>query len=68
MSQVRASRCLLVAGPCQIRKFLQSIDGSLQIANLTIQPLQRNLNYYIMDAVISSRAFSASEISRINYC
>ena len=52
----------------QIRKFLHSIAGSLQIADLTIQPLQRNNDYYIMDAVISSRALSASEISRINYC
>jgi exonuclease III len=52
----------------QIRKFLQSIEGSLQIADLTIQPLQRIQDYYIMDAVISSRAFTSSEISRINYC
>jgi exonuclease III len=52
----------------QIRKFLHSIEGSLQIADLKIQPLQRQDDYYIMDAVISSRRFSASEISRINYC
>jgi hypothetical protein len=48
--------------------FLHSINGSLKIANLTIQPLQRHKDFYIMDAVISSRAFSSSEIRQINYC
>ncbi len=52
----------------QIRRFLRSIHGSLTIADITIQPLQRQLDYYIMDAVIATKSFSPPEVRQINYC
>jgi exonuclease III len=52
----------------QIRKFLQRIHGSLRIADLTIQPLQRYHDYYIMDAVVTCPSLSPSDVKRINYC
>jgi len=52
----------------QIRNFLRRINGSLQIADLVLQPLQRTYDFYIMDFVVSSRAFSSAEVRRINYC
>jgi hypothetical protein len=52
----------------QIHTFLKQIDGSLQIADLTIKPLQRERDYYIMDAVVPLSDFPPSAICQINYC
>jgi hypothetical protein len=52
----------------QICTFLKQIDGSLQIADLTIQPLQHERDYYIMDAAVSLPDFSPAAICQINYC
>jgi hypothetical protein len=47
---------------------LKQIDGSIQIADLTIQPLQRERDYYIMDAAVTLPDFSPAVIRQINYC
>jgi hypothetical protein len=41
----------------KIQKFLQRIDGSLTIADVNIQPLQRQHDYHIMDAVVTWSSF-----------
>jgi hypothetical protein len=51
-----------------IRQFLQRIDGSLTIADVTIQPLQRQHDYHVMDPVVTRSLFSPPEVRRINYC
>ena len=50
------------------RQYLSEIDGSLTISNLTIQPLQRHGDRYIMELALESQAFSDVEIRQINYC
>jgi hypothetical protein len=52
----------------QIRRFLKHIYGSLCIGDLPIQPLQRQHDYYIMDAVVSLPGISSSAICQNNYC
>jgi hypothetical protein len=51
-----------------VREYLADINGSLQIANATIQPLQRQGDKYIMDVVLASNLFKAREIKFLNYC
>jgi hypothetical protein len=49
-----------------VRAYLATINGSLQIAEAKIQPLQRHGDQYIMDAVLASRIFKTREIKFIN--
>ena len=49
-----------------IRDYLQSIQGSLQITHVKLQPLQRVDDRYIMDLVLAA-GFKKTEIQRINY-
>ena len=52
----------------QVRSFLRHIQGSLQIADLTIQPLQRQNDFFIMDAAVHCSFLSSSDVKRVNYC
>ena len=51
-----------------LRSFLSSIDASIRIDNARIKPLQRNHDFYIMDAIIKANQFTLAEIRRLNYC
>lgn len=51
-----------------IRSFLTNISGTLTIADLKIQPWQREGDAYIMDFVLKSKLFSDKEIQGLNYC
>lgn len=51
-----------------VREYLQEISGSLQIAQATIQPLQRQGDKYVMDVVLASKLFKPREIKFLNYC
>ena len=50
------------------RTYLGSIKGSLHIAEMKIQPLERHGDQYIMDLAISSDRLTPCEIKFINYC
>jgi exonuclease III len=52
----------------QVRSFLRRIQGSLQIADLSVQPLQRQQDFYIMDAAVQCPSLSNSDVKRVNYC
>jgi hypothetical protein len=52
----------------QVRSFLRRIQGSLQIADLTIQPLQRQNDFFLMDTAVTCPLLSPSDIKRVNYC
>ena len=51
-----------------LRDFLASIDCSLHIDDTAIPELQRHHDSHIMDSILASRAFTAAEIRRLNYC
>jgi hypothetical protein len=51
-----------------VREYLAEINGALQIANTNIQPLQRHLDKYIMEEVLSSQLFQPRKIKYVNYC
>ena len=51
-----------------VRDYLQDIHSSLQIANLTIQPLLRQGDQYIMDMVLAQCSYTPKEVQRLNYC
>jgi len=51
-----------------LRRYLSTTGGQLQVDAHGILPLQREYDCYIMDAVISSRRFTASQIRAVNYC
>jgi hypothetical protein len=51
-----------------IRIFLSTINGGLQLDDPGIPPRQREHDQYIMDIIIASRLFTASEVRRLNYC
>ena len=51
-----------------VRDYLQDIHGSLKIANLSIQPLQRHGDQYLMDMILAQSIFSPLEVQRLNYC
>jgi hypothetical protein len=51
-----------------VRDYLASINGSMQIASATIQPLQRQGDKYIMEVALASNLFQAREIKFLNYC
>ena len=51
-----------------LRTFLACIGGSLQLDKVFLPPLQRHLDVYIMDAVLTSSWFSDHEIQQINHC
>jgi hypothetical protein len=50
------------------RDYLGSISGTMQVANMNIQSLERHGDRYIMDIVLASGAFQAREVKFVNYC
>ena len=50
------------------RQFLASIQGSLQFDDHNPPALQRFHNFNVMDAILESNLFTASEIRCLNYC
>ena len=51
-----------------LRLFLSTIDASIRLDKADVKPLQRAHDFYIMDVIITSQAFTAAEIRRLNYC
>lgn len=51
-----------------LREYLRHIGASIQVDNGGIPPLDREHYRYIMEDVIRSGQFAASEIRKINYC
>ena len=51
-----------------VRAYLASIKGSMQIAGLQIQPLERHGDQYILDVALTSKVLTECEIKFINYC
>ena len=51
-----------------LRTFLGRIQGSLEVDNMFLPPIQRSNDVYIMDLVLHSAAFSPTQIRIINYC
>jgi endonuclease/exonuclease/phosphatase family metal-dependent hydrolase len=51
-----------------VREYLADINGSLQIAQTTVQPLQRHGDRYIMEVILESKLFQPREIKFLNYC
>ncbi|KAI2502879.1 hypothetical protein MHU86_11548 [Fragilaria crotonensis] len=51
-----------------LREFLHAIKSCLQLDNPGIPTTQRHHDTHIMDAILESQLFSASEIRRLNYC
>jgi hypothetical protein len=51
-----------------LRKFLQDIEGQIQLRHDFVAPLQRQYNSFLMDIAIKSKKFGKAELKRINYC
>jgi hypothetical protein len=51
-----------------LRNFLFSINGSIELDDTSIQPLQRLHNCYLMDSVVASPIFTPKQIRLIHYC
>jgi hypothetical protein len=51
-----------------LRMFLARLKGSLELDELYLPPIQEENDTYIMDAILHSGCFSATEISQINHC
>jgi hypothetical protein len=51
-----------------MRKYLNKIQGQLQIANASVPPKMREHDEYIMDIAMDTKKFKPSQIRRINYC
>jgi hypothetical protein len=51
-----------------LRQFLFSINGSIQLDNAYIQPLQRLHDCYLMDSVVTNPTFTPKQIRLIHYC
>jgi hypothetical protein len=52
-----------------LRNYLNHhIGGSFQLDRAYIPSLEREHDYYIMDAIMQSAKFTSSEIKKLNYC
>lgn len=51
-----------------LRTFLATTDMFLQVDTPSIPQPQRLRDFHLMDAIISSKKFTSSEIRRLNYC
>ena len=51
-----------------LRKFLASINGTIELDEDFVPPLQRENDTYLMDAVLDSGKFKDAQITAINYC
>jgi hypothetical protein len=51
-----------------LRTFLACCNGTIEVDNPYILPLQREHDFYLMDAIIASKQFTPKELCKINYC
>ncbi|KAI2493074.1 hypothetical protein MHU86_21458 [Fragilaria crotonensis] len=51
-----------------LRDYLHSVGASIQVDADGIPPLEQENDDYVMERVVRSRQFKASEIRKINYC
>ncbi len=51
-----------------LREFLAECNGTIEVDNAYVLPLQREHDVYLMDLVLASCQFSDEEICTINYC
>jgi hypothetical protein len=51
-----------------LRQFLSQINGTLEVDDFFLPPLQRANDVYVMDMVLASDKFSTKEVCLINYC
>jgi hypothetical protein len=51
-----------------LRKFLKAVNGTIQICDPPIPPLQRQNDEFLMDVAIRSKKFKGAALRRINYC
>ena len=51
-----------------LRQTLTLIQAKLTISDITIQPLQRQSDFYLMDVALRSPGFTDRELCFINYC
>jgi hypothetical protein len=53
---------------CSLRTFLARINGSIELDQTFLPPIQRERDVYIMDMIIHRSTFSNTEIKLLNYC
>lgn len=51
-----------------LRRYLEHIDGTLELDEAFVPPLQREHDFYLMDSVIRSGKFTPAQIKTVNYC
>jgi hypothetical protein len=51
-----------------LRTFLACCNGSIEVDNPYVLPLQREHDFYLMDVILASKRFTDDEIRKINYC
>jgi hypothetical protein len=51
-----------------LRSYLQEIDGSLELDNDGVLPIQRVNDFYLMTVILASGQFKPKEIRLLNYC
>jgi hypothetical protein len=51
-----------------LRKFLETINASIQVDDPKIPPRQREGDAYLMDMILEANVFTDAEIRKLNYC
>jgi hypothetical protein len=51
-----------------LRQFLGECNGRIEVNNAFVLPLQREHNFFLMDAILDSNQFMLEEVCLINYC
>jgi hypothetical protein len=51
-----------------LRSFLGSIDGSIELKDTFVEPIQRENDKFLMDLAIQSKLFTPKQLKKINYC
>jgi hypothetical protein len=51
-----------------LHTFLACCNGSIEVDNPYVLPLQREHDFYLMDVILASKRFTDEEIRKINYC
>lgn len=51
-----------------LREYLRKIRGSIELDQSYVPQIERVHDFFIMDAILASKRFKASEISQLNYC
>ena len=51
-----------------LRNFLAECNGRIEVDNSFVLPLQREHDFFLMDAILESKQFTPDELCLINYC